>query len=68
MDTAVKARSDTTRAGRPRGLCAGDGLHRLIVSYDKGEHPSPRRQSTEMALARARLRDWQVQLGRDQRG
>ena len=46
----------------------GDRLLLLVGGYDKGEHPSPRRQSTEIALARARLKDWQVRLGRDQRG
>ncbi len=46
----------------------GDRLLLLVGGYDKGEHPSPRRQSAEIALARARLKDWQVRLGRDQRG
>jgi len=46
----------------------GDRLLLLVGGYDKGEHPSPRRQSAEIALARARLKDWQVRLGRGQRG
>jgi len=46
----------------------GDRLLLLVGGYDKGEHPSPRRQSAEIAMARARLKDWQVRLGRDQRG
>jgi hypothetical protein len=46
----------------------GDRLLLLVGGYDNGEHPSPRRQSTKVALARARLKDWQVRLGRDQRG
>ena len=46
----------------------GDRLLLLVGGYDKGEHPSPRRQGTEIALARARLKDWQIRLGRDQRG
>ena len=37
----------------------GDRLILLLAAYDKGEDPSPRRQNTEIALARARLRDWQ---------
>lgn len=36
----------------------GSRLILLVGGYDKGEHPSPRRQSAEIALARARLRDW----------
>lgn len=46
----------------------GDRLLLLVGGYDKGEHSSPRRQGAEIALARARLKDWQVRLGRDQRG
>jgi hypothetical protein len=46
----------------------GDRLLLLVGGYDKGEHPSPRRQSAEIALARARLKDWQTRVGRDQRG
>lgn len=46
----------------------GDRLLLLVGGYDKGEHPSPRRQGTEIALARARFKDWQIRLGRDQRG
>jgi len=38
----------------------GDRLILLLAAYDKGENPSPRRQNTEIALARARLRDWQL--------
>ncbi len=37
----------------------GDRLILLLAAYDKGEDPSPRRQNAEIALARARLRDWQ---------
>jgi len=37
----------------------GDRLILLLAGYDKGEDPSPRRQNAEIALARARLRDWQ---------
>lgn len=37
----------------------GDRLILLLAAYDKGEDPSPRRQDSEIALARARLRDWQ---------
>ena len=36
----------------------GNRLILLVGGYDKGEHPSPRRQSAEIKLARARLRDW----------
>ena len=46
----------------------GNRVILLVGGYDKGEHPSPRRQGTEIALARARLKDWQIRLGRDQRG
>jgi hypothetical protein len=46
----------------------GDRLILLVGGYDKGEHPSPRRQSAEIALARARLKDWQARTGRDRRG
>jgi hypothetical protein len=37
----------------------GGRLILLLAAYDKGEDPSPRRQNAEIALARARLRDWQ---------
>ncbi len=37
----------------------GDRVIVLLAAYDKGEDPSPRRQNAEIALARARLRDWQ---------
>ncbi len=37
----------------------GDRLILLLAAYDKGADPSPRRQNAEIALARARLRDWQ---------
>ncbi len=37
----------------------GDRLILLLAAYDKGEDPSPRRQNAEIALARARLREWQ---------
>jgi len=46
----------------------GDRLILLVGGYDKGEHPSPRRQSAEIALARTRLKDWQARSGRDRRG
>jgi len=36
----------------------GNRLILLVGGYDKGEHPSPRRQNAEITLARARLRDW----------
>lgn len=36
----------------------GDRLILLVGGYDKGEHPSPKRQNAEIGLARARLRDW----------
>lgn len=36
----------------------GNRLILLVDGYDKGEHPSPRRQNAEITLARARLRDW----------
>jgi hypothetical protein len=41
----------------------GDQLILLLAAYDKGEDPSPRRQSAEIALARARLRDWRRRTG-----
>ena len=31
----------------------------LLAGYDKGEHPSPKRQTQQIALARKRLKDWQ---------
>ncbi len=37
----------------------GDRLILLLAAYDKGAHPSPRRQNAEIALAQERLRDWQ---------
>jgi hypothetical protein len=37
----------------------GKKLILLLGAYDKGKDPSPRRQHAEIALARARLRDWQ---------
>jgi len=37
----------------------GQKLILLLAGYDKGEHPSPRRQQAEIAVARARLKDWQ---------
>jgi len=37
----------------------GDRIVLLLAGYDKGEHPSTRRQSVEIALARKRLKDWQ---------
>ncbi len=36
----------------------GDRLVLLLGGYDKGQHPSPRRQSAEIAIARKRLRAW----------
>jgi hypothetical protein len=41
----------------------GDRIVLLLAGYDKGEHPSARRQSAEIALARSRLRDWQRRRG-----
>lgn len=41
----------------------GDRIVLLLAGYDKGQHPSARRQSTEIALARSRLRDWQRRGG-----
>jgi len=47
----------------------GDKLVLLVGGYDKGAHPSPRRQSAEIELARARLRDWRLrQVGSRRRG
>jgi hypothetical protein len=37
----------------------GDKLILLVGGYDKGEHPTSRRQSAEIALARKRLKEWQ---------
>jgi hypothetical protein len=37
----------------------GNRIVLLLAGYDKGEHPSARRQSAEIALARKRLKDWQ---------
>lgn len=37
----------------------GDRLILLLAAHDKGADPSARRQNAEIALARARLRDWQ---------
>lgn len=42
----------------------GDKLILLVGGYDKGEHPSPRRQSEEIELAHARLRDWRLRRTR----
>lgn len=36
----------------------GNRLILLVGGYDKGKHPSPRRQNAEITLVRARLRDW----------
>ncbi|MEI6226952.1 MAG: hypothetical protein WCS72_19610, partial [Deltaproteobacteria bacterium] len=41
----------------------GNRLILLVGGYDKGEHPSPRRQNAEIELARARLRDWRRRRG-----
>ena len=46
----------------------GNRLILLVGGYDKGEHPSPRRQNAEIELARARLRDWRRRRGTGQRG
>jgi len=46
----------------------GDKVILLVGGYDKGEHPSPRRQNAEVELARARLRDWQRRQTRGGRG
>jgi hypothetical protein len=37
----------------------GDRIVLLLGGYDKGEHPSARRQASEIAVARSRLKDWQ---------
>ncbi len=37
----------------------GNRIILLLAGYDKGEHPSPKRQDAEIALARSRLKDWQ---------
>lgn len=42
----------------------GDRLILLVGGYDKGAHPSPRRQNAEIELARARLRDWRLRQAR----
>ncbi len=49
-----------------RVLCHahGDRLVLLLGGYDKGQHPSPRRQSAEIAIARKRLRDWKARRPR----
>lgn len=36
----------------------GDRLILLLAGYNKGRDPSERRQQSEIALARARLREW----------
>jgi hypothetical protein len=36
----------------------GNKVILLVGGYDKGEDPSPRRQETEIAIARRRLADW----------
>ena len=46
----------------------GDRVILLVGGYDKGEHPSPRRQNAEIELARTRLRDWQRRQARTERG
>jgi hypothetical protein len=46
----------------------GDRVILLVGGYDKGEHPSPRRQNAEIELARARLREWQRRQARRGRG
>jgi len=37
----------------------GDRIVLLLAGYDKGEHPSPKRQTQEIAIARKRLKEWQ---------
>jgi hypothetical protein len=37
----------------------GDRIVLLLGGYDKGEHPSARRQASEIEVARSRFRDWQ---------
>jgi hypothetical protein len=37
----------------------GNRVVLLLAGYDKGEQPSARWQSAEIALARKRLKDWQ---------
>ncbi|MCW2814195.1 MAG: hypothetical protein JWN84_1650 [Nocardioides sp.] len=39
----------------------GDKVVLLLNGYDKGRDPSPKRQSREIALARAHLKTWQRQ-------
>jgi len=36
----------------------------VLCAYNKGRDPSPRRQQREIALARARLREWQARQRR----
>jgi phage-related protein len=42
----------------------GDKLILLLGAYDKGRHPSARRQEKEIAAARKRLREWQARQQR----
>lgn len=37
----------------------GDRVVLLLAGYDKGEHPSSKRQAAEIAFARKRLKDWE---------
>jgi hypothetical protein len=48
-----------------RVFCHAHGakLILLVGGYDKGEHPAPRRQAAEIALARKRLKEWRQRLG-----
>lgn len=59
----LRERGETGAAGRIllRVFCHAHGqkLVLLLAGYDKGEQPSPRRQQSEIALARARLKNWQ---------
>jgi hypothetical protein len=58
-ERAARGEDESVRA-LLRVFCHAHG-HKLILllgAYDKGEDPSPHRQKAEIALARARLRDW----------
>jgi hypothetical protein len=52
-------RSHAPFAAGDRAPCSDATRGELLGAYDKGEDSSPRRQQAEIALARARLRDWQ---------
>ena len=58
---------DTEEGGRIllRVFCHahGDRLVLLVGGYDKGQHPSLKRQNAEIQLARKRLADWRRRSG-----